>query len=157
MIYAISPQLDFASNKEKILFRWPGDDYVDFIGMDSYHGRNTDALNANAKILEELSIEKKKPCGITETGIEGVRNSDGSNYANYWTKEILTPLIGKEISMVVLWRNKYDPTHDGHHFYGPWKGHNSAQDFVTFYKSSFTRFSSDLPDMYEMAEGITVQ
>ena len=125
--------------------------------MDSYNGRNTDALNANAKILEELSIEKKKPCGITETGIEGVRNSDGSNYANYWTKEILTPLIGKEISMVVLWRNKYDPTHEGHHFYGPWKGHNSAQDFETFYKSSFTRFSSDLPDMYEMAEGITVQ
>lgn len=157
LIFAISPQLDAAGSIDNLLYRWPGDAYVDFIGMDSYHGTNSDALSVNVKNLEQLSKEKKKPCGITETGIEGIRNSTGNEYADYWTKEILLPVIGKDISMVVMWRNKYDPAHTGHHFYGPWIGHSSAADFVKFYESSFTLFSNDLPEMYQMPEGVTVE
>jgi len=156
LIFAISPQMDVAGSIDNLLFRWPGDDYVDFIGMDCYHGTNTNALSVNVKNLAQLSKEKKKPAGITETGIEGIRKGNGEEYPDYWSKEILTPVIGKDISMVVMWRNKYDPAHTGHHFYGPWTGHSSAADFVKFYKSSFTLFSSDLPDMYKMAEGVTV-
>jgi len=156
LIYAISPQMDVAGTKASLLYRWPGDDYVDFIGMDSYHGTNSTALAINVKNLAELSQEKKKPVGITETGIEGVRQGNGQEYAEYWTEEILNPIVGKNISMVVMWRNKYDPTHSGHHFYGPYIGHTSASDFVEFYESSFTLFSMDLPKMYEMAEGVTV-
>lgn len=59
--------------------------------------------------------------------------------------------------MVVMWRNKYDLTHTGHHFYGPWAGHSSAPDFVEFYASPFTLFSGDLPDMYRMAPGVLVE
>lgn len=156
LIFAISPQLDAAGSIDNLLFRWPGDDYVDFIGMDSYHGTNTNALAANAKNLETLSKQKLKPCGITETGIEGIRRN-GAEYPEYWTKEILTPLIGKDVSMVVMWRNKYDPSHEGFHYYGPWSGHSSSADFVKFYQSSFTLFSSDLPDMYALADGVVVE
>lgn len=156
LIFAISPQLDVAGSKDNLLFRWPGDDYVDFIGMDCYHGTNTNALTTNVKNLVELSKEKKKPCGITETGIEGVRKGT-AEYAEYWTKEILTPLAGKDISMVVMWRNKYDPAHEGYHYFGPWTGHSSANDFVKFYQSSFTLFSGDLPAMYQPADGVTVE
>lgn len=156
IIYAISPQLDAAGTKSSILERWPGDNYVDFIGMDSYHGTNSTALAINVRNLADLSQEKKKPVGITETGIEGIRQSNGQEYANYWTEEILNPIVGKEISMVVMWRNKYDPSHSGHHFYGPYSGHSSAANFVEFYQSSFTIFSEDLPEMYEMAEGVIV-
>jgi mannan endo-1,4-beta-mannosidase len=157
LIFAISPQLDVAGSADNLLFRWPGDDYVDFIGMDSYHGTNTNALSVNARNLANLSREKKKPCGVTETGLEGIRNGNGTEYVDYWTKEILGPLLGKDISMVVMWRNKYDPAHEGHHFYGPWTGHSSAADFVKFHQSSFTLFSADLPDMYTMAEGVAVE
>lgn len=156
-IYAISPQLDSPGTVDNILFRWPGDEYVDFIGMDCYHGTNTASFITNVKNLSRLSKDKMKPCGITETGIEGVRKSDGSEYSDYWTKEMLTPLIGKNISMVIMWRNKYDPMHNGHHFYGPWIGHSSSSDFISFYNSSITFFSQDLPDMYTMAEGIIVE
>ena len=62
----------------------------------------------------------------------------------------------KDISMVIMWRNKYDPSHSGHHFYGPYIGHSSADNFVEFYESSFTLFSGDLPDMYRMPDGVTV-
>lgn len=157
LIFAISPQLDVTGSVDNLVFRWPGDDYVDFIGMDSYNGTNTTALSVNAKNLAGLSLEKRKPCGITETGIEGIRDGSGVEYPDYWTKQILTPLLGKDISMVVMWRNKYDPAHEGHHFFGPWTGHSSAGDFVKFYANPFTLFSSDLPDMYSPAEGVTVE
>lgn len=157
LIFAISPQLDAAGSIDNLLYRWPGDAYVDFIGLDSYHGTNSDALSTNVKNLAQLSKEKKKPVGITETGIEGIRKGNGEEYPDYWTKEILMPIIGKDISMVVMWRNKYDPAHTGHHFYGPWTGHSSAADFVKFYESSFTWFSNDLPDMYKMAQGVTIE
>ena len=156
LIFAISPQLDAATTKERILFRWPGDDYVDFIGIDSYHGTNTQALDTNLKNLEEVSREKLKPVGVTETGIEGVRDGSGQEYVNYWTEEILTPLVGKKISMVIVWRNKFDPLHEGHHFYGPWIKHASASDFVDFYGSSISLFSKDLPDMYSFPEDVFV-
>lgn len=156
LIFAISPQLDAAGSTDNLLFRWPGDEYVDFIGMDSYHGTNTTALSTNVRNLAALSREKKKPCGITETGIEGILKG-GLEYSDYWTKEILTPILGKDISMVVMWRNKYDPAHDGHHFFGPWTGHSSASDFVRFYQSPFTLFSQDLPDMYTMANNVEVK
>lgn len=155
-IYAISPQMDSPLSKEDLLFRYPGDDYVDFLGMDCYHGTNTAAFMQNLRNLSLLSQEKKKPSGVTETGIEGIRKGDGSEYSDYWTKEMLTPLVGRKVSLVVMWRNQYDPTGSGHHFYGPWADHSSAADFVKFYESPITLFSSDLPDMYTMADGVKV-
>ncbi|WP_234572477.1 glycoside hydrolase family 26 protein [Rhodohalobacter sp. 614A] len=157
LIYAISPQLDGVGTKQEMLYAWPGDEYVDFIGMDSYHGTNTDALAHNVANLEELILEKKKPGGITETGIEGIRDYNGNPLNEYWTREIMTPLIGHEISMVIMWRNKYDPQNTGHHYFAPFEGHSSVPDFIEFYNSSIMLFSNDLPDMYEMAEGVSIQ
>ncbi|MCX2837861.1 glycosyl hydrolase [Salinimicrobium sp. MT39] len=153
-IYAISPQLDQLGSKENLLFRWPGDNYVDFLGMDSYHGTNTAAFSSNLRNLAILSQEKNKPSGVTETGIEGILGSDGETYEEYWTREIGTPLAGKKISMVVMWRNKYDPSNTGFHFFAPFEGHSSAPDFQKFFAMDHILFSSDLPEMYEMVNGI---
>lgn len=153
-IYAISPQLDQLGSKENLLFRWPGDEYVDFLGMDSYHGTNTAAFSSNLRNLALLSQEKKKPSGVTETGIEGILGSDGETYEEYWTREIGTPLAGKKVSMVVMWRNKYDPSNTGHHFFAPFEGHSSAPNFRDFYAMDHILFSSDLPPMYEMSSGV---
>ncbi|MEI6555280.1 MAG: glycosyl hydrolase, partial [Paludibacter sp.] len=98
-IYAISPQLDIAKTKDDLLYRWPGDDYVDFIGMDCYQGNNTTAFMTNLRNLSLLSREKKKPCGVTETGIEGIKNSAGAVSTDFWTRTILTPFTGQRVSM----------------------------------------------------------
>jgi mannan endo-1,4-beta-mannosidase len=155
-IYAISPQMDSPKTKNDFLFRWPGDGYVDFIGMDCYHGLSPTTLTTNINVLSKLSKELKKPCGITETGVEGICNSDGTPAKNYWTQQILTPASGQTISMIVMWRNKYDPSEGGPHFFSVFKGHASADDFITMYKNNFSVFSKDLPDMYKMAENVTV-
>ena len=90
-IYAISPQLDKQKDRDYFLFRWPGDDYVDFIGMDCYQGINNNVFVNNLKVLSALSEEKKKPAGVTETGVEGFQNPD------YWYENIAAPMAGRKM------------------------------------------------------------
>jgi len=154
-IYAISPQMDGIQPADDLLFRYPGDAWVDFLGMDCYHGNNTAAFENNLVNIAKLSKTKMKPCGVTETGVEGIIK-DGKPYTEYWTNEMLMPLTGRKVSMVVMWRNAHDPNNGGHHFYGPHPGHESAPDFVKFYKSSVTFFSNDLPNMYAPVKNVNV-
>lgn len=155
LIYAISPQIDSPKTANDFLFRWPGDNFVDFIGMDCYHGLNPTTFTTHIHQLAALSQKLKKPCGVTETGVEGIQNN-GKPETNYWTKQILSPATGQAISLIVLWRNKYDPAETGHHFYSVYPGHASTSDFLKMYESPISFFSKDLPDMYTMTEGITV-
>lgn len=143
LIYAISPQMDSQKSHDDFLFRWPGDDYVDFIGMDCYHGLSPTVFSANIKTLCSVAKEKCKPCGVTETGVEGFTAAD------YWTKQILTPATGRSLSMIVTWRNKFVGADDSdNHYFSVWKGHPSEKDFIKFYNSGLTFFCNDLPDMY---------
>lgn len=135
MIYSISPQMDTELTKQDYLFRWPGDEYVDFLGMDCYHGRNKEAFAVNVKNISELSQEKKKPCAVTETGIEGVK------YPTYFTEEVLPALKGNQLSFVMFWRN--DDEMKDHHFL-PFKGDVSEKDFVKFCKDSKVLLLKDL-------------
>ena len=154
LIYAVSPQMDaeYDDTKGRLLFRWPGDEWVDFIGMDCYHGLNTAAFSSNLKALSALSREKQKPCGVTETGQESFTKED------YWTQCILTPLTGQRISMVVMWRNKYVAGNESDkHFYSVYPGHPSEENFRIMHSRSRSLFSADLPDMYRMADGVTVE
>ncbi len=157
LIYAVAPQFDGSTSAGSFLERWPGDNYVDFIGLDIYNGTNIEALSTNIKNLAALSEEKKKPAGVTETGIVGIKKNNGEPYDNYWTDELLTSIIGRRISMVVVWRNKYDPAHEGDVYYAPFKGQSSSADFIKFYNSPETLFSGDLPDMYKMAKNVIVK
>lgn len=156
-IYAISPQMDSPKGRSDFLFRWPGNEYVDFIGMDCYHGLNPTTFAINMTALSKLSKELKKPCGVTETGVEGLIDGSGKTQYRYWTEQILTPSLGQSVSMIVMWRNKYDPNEEGHHFYSVFKGHATESNFISMYDHPASFFSKDLPDMYIMAKGIAVE
>lgn len=150
-IYAISPQMDGHKVESDFLFRWPGDDYVDFIGMDCYQGINNNVFVNNLKVLSALSAKKKKPAGVTETGVEGFKVAD------YWITNIAAPMAGRKMSLLVTWRNKYDPTESGSHYFSVFPGHVSVESFKEMYKRPDTFFCEDLPPMYNPVEGITVQ
>lgn len=151
LIFAISPQMDSEKGEQDFLYRWPGDDYVDFIGMDSYQGLKPTVFASNIKTLCNLAERLKKPCGVTETGVEGFTDTD------YWTKQILTPATGRNLSFIVTWRNKFVGGDDSdNHYYSVWAGHPYEKDFIKFYRSPLTFFCQDLPDMYSPAKGVTV-
>ncbi len=101
--------------------------------------------------ISKVSLAKRKPCGVTETGVEGFSATD------YWTTNIHAPLTGRRVSMVVTWRNKYDPMESGTHYFSVFPGHPSERDFVKMYNQENSFFCGDLPDMYSPAENVTVQ
>ncbi len=148
VIYAISPQMDavYKDTEERLLFRWPGDEWVDFLGMDCYHGRNRAAFESNVKAIVGLSAKLGKPVGVTETGLENNHTSD------YWTHDVLPALKGRHCSMVVAWRNE-----STRHAFGPYPSDASAADFKLFFQDPWTLFEQDLPDMYTMPRNVTVK
>ena len=147
-IYAISPQMDAVYDDPvgRILFRWPGDQWVDFIGMDCYHGRNTAAFESNVQAMVEVRGPRHKPVGITETGLENDHKAD------YWTQDVLRVLRGEPCAMVVAWRND-----NPRHAYGPYPSDASAEDFKLFDADEWTLLERDLPDMYSMPKNVTVK
>lgn len=152
LIYVISPQMDenYASGTlQRLQFRWPGNTYVDYVGMDCYHYTNTAAFNNNLYFLSQLCHTLGKPGGVTECGIEKDRPLD------YWTRIILGPLSqpGVFCSMLCMWRNESNL-----HAHGPYPADPSAPDFVKMYaQGKRLFFESKLPDMYSMPQGVTVK
>ena len=153
LLYAVSPQMDgqYSSPKDRIRYRWPGDDWVDFIGMDCYHGTNNNAFVSNLHALESVSKEKCKPCGVTEDGKESFEDQ------YYWTRYVVNPTEDCRISMLTMWRNKFVNGNEADkHYYSVYPGHPTEKDFRAMYALDRSLFSADLPPMYELPAGFEV-
>lgn len=122
LIWTYSPA--GVSSEEEYLERYPGNDYVDILGFDSYMGKSADdyikELNTNLTIVTDLSKKWNKIPTLSETGLEAITVN------NFFTG-ILWPTISKyEISYFLLWRNAYNRPN---HFFAPYPGHPSSEDF----------------------------
>ena len=117
--------------------RYPGDEYVDFIGFDNYCYKSiTDYkwnLNLRLGLLDVIAAKHHKLACLAETGYEGIPLAD------WWTKTLLPTLSKYKTSYVLLWRNA-----NTHHFYAPYPGQGSADDFKQFYASPQNMFQMRL-------------
>lgn len=138
IVWAISPG---AANENFEVWeeRYPGDEYVDIVGLDGYC-----ATYLPQEQALPLFIEKTRACleslngfaqrhgkilALTETGYEGL------TYEKWWT-EILSPAIeGIPISYLLVWRNTDEMPRGMTHFYAPWPGGPSEQDFREYVQS----------------------
>lgn len=146
-IYAFSPDNKFNS-EETFLERYPGNEWVDMVGMDNYgdFGRdgkyNLDAGFKKLKIVSDFAIKAGKLAAFTETGLESIPDT-------VWWSEKLLGTIRREklrLSYVLVWRNdSRSPTH----YYAPYPGHVSEKDFLKFYNDKYTLFESDLKNIYK--------
>jgi mannan endo-1,4-beta-mannosidase len=142
LLYAISPQ-DVGTEKE-YLDRYPGDDYVDVLGLDYYRLTGVSNISQLGKILQiirTLAENRGKISAVTEIGV------DKAGISNWWTGYLLKALKYDERSRKTAWTLVWRNSSESHHF-GPYPGHASAPDFVKFYDDSLTIFEKDLPDMY---------
>ena len=81
------------------------------------------------------ALSPLKPTAVTETGYEAVPDS------TWWT-ETLMPVISKyPISYVLVWRNARERPN---HYYAPYPGQASANDFVKFHADPRTLFVRDM-------------
>jgi mannan endo-1,4-beta-mannosidase len=148
-IYAFSPDNRFNSEAE-FLERYPGDDWVDMVGMDNYGDFGRDGrydLAAGLRklqIVSEYALKTGKLAAFTETGLESIPN------ATWWTETLLKTLKSGhlQICYVLVWRND---TQSPTHYYAPYPGHTSEADFLRFYNDPFTLFENDLRDIYKPA------
>lgn len=147
-IYAFSPDNLF-STTAAYLERYPGDEWVDMVGMDNYgdFGRygqyNLEAGLAKLRILSDYAKQQGKLAAFTETGLESIPN------AQWWTEVLLKTVKaeGLELSYVLVWRNdEKSPTH----FYAPYPGQASATDFLSFFNDPYTLFETDLKGAYKL-------
>lgn len=141
-LYAYSP----SHVKSDYLERYPGDDYVDILGVDAYYYDNfvKELWNFGIRgglggwkrqVIDLLRIADKrnKIPAITEFGNEGV------TIDKFWTDYFGWPLekagiqqIVKEklpvrgVAYIMLWRNAYS---NKNHFYAPTPGHEQNGNF----------------------------
>ena len=145
MVWAISPN-STSSEFEAWEERYPGDEYVDLIGLDCYQFKSPeeDFESCNARYigdmrrclaaLQRMCEEHGKILAVTETGFEGLP------YANWWT-EVLQPAIdGFPISYVLTWRNTDEPGRHDVHYYAPWPGNEGEGNFRAFAEDAKTVF-----------------
>ena len=75
---------------------------------------------------------------MTETGYEGLKD------AQWWTQTLQPALADYPIAYVLVWRNARERIT---HFYTPYPGQESAEDFKSFYNDSITLFANDVKDI----------
>ena len=147
-IYAFSPDNRYNSEAQ-YLERYPGDAWVDILGVDNYGdwGRdgiyNVEAGVKKLQIISDYAVKKNKVAAFTETGLESIPNT------TWWTETLLKALksVNLQLAYVLVWRNDAtSPTH----FYAPFPGQVSEADFLKFYNDPYTLFENDLPKMYQL-------
>ena len=77
---------------------------------------------------------------ITETGYEGIPDP------KWWTETLLPAIGDYPIAYVLVWRNARERVT---HFYAPYPGQASAEDFVAFYNHPKTLFANDVNSLYK--------
>jgi beta-mannanase len=130
MLIAYSPDRNFNSAQE--YFQWyPGDQYIEILGVDNYW--DLKQKNGELEAIRKLHIviqeakNKNKLAAFTETGLENV--TDKTWYTAKLGKVLEDPIIAKEISYVMVWRNDQDI-----HYFFPYPGHPAAEDAETLLK-----------------------
>lgn len=147
ILYAFSPDNSY-STSANYLSRYPGDTYVDVLGMDNYGDLNNlgqtgaDKANTKLKMLSDLAISKVKIAAMTETGYRVTATV--APVTNWFSTYLYSALTANsiQISYVMFWNNSQDG------YYVPTPTASNAGDFKTFATKSKSALVNTLPSMY---------
>lgn len=161
VLYVWSPDTKFT------LEYYPGDDYVDILGLDVYEMgaasyKPMETCVAEFEKLTDFAAEHGKLAAMTETGLrmENGQFRYPEEIPDYWTKNILEPLTSNVKLKRLIWvESWYSADWSGQRksqFYYPYKGiekdfvngQAAIDDFKTFFDHPATLFEDDLPNMY---------
>ncbi|GAA5029931.1 mannan endo-1,4-beta-mannosidase [Marivirga lumbricoides] len=151
-LYAFSPDNSYLS-KEAYLSRYPGDEYVDVVGMDNYGDIisqdevGISIANEKLKVVSDLALEKVKVAAFTETGYF-VNPFENSLTENFYTENIYQVLTANniEIAYMIFWQNYTDS------YTVPTPGMPGEQDFIDFSLKEDVLLLKNMPDMYSFPE-----
>ena len=151
-IVAYSPNGPVKDDKD-YLERYPGDEYIDILGLDYYHDKphNGDGffkkLTDSLDVIYVLANERKKISALTETGYRSLDTENGyfeglapcDNTVQAWFTALLDALLntdgGAHIAYVLFWANFSDTQ-----FWVPFV----TEDFRHEMCDDFIKFAEDL-------------
>ena len=129
LVWSYSPGAGELSSAEVYGERYPGDDIIGMVGFDCYYySTREDYLSKMTNALDitvAFAKEHGKIAAVTETGYEGVKDP------KWWTEVLYEAIKNYPVSYVLTWRNACD-AHMQHHYYAPFPGQESAEDFKAF-------------------------
>lgn len=118
---------------------YPGDAYVDIIGVDYYDTPNKKSFVSDVKkemrALRTIAEEHHKLFAFTETGYKDNQEPE------WYTQKLLPALIDSQPLYVLFWRNTWNSAKD---YYGPVPGKKNAPDFKRFYANPQMLFLKDI-------------
>lgn len=147
ILFAFSPDNSYTT-PSSYLSRYPGDDYVDILGMDNYgdfDNKGTSGAylaNSKLKLISDLAISKNKIAALTETGY---RVTSTTPAINNWFSTYLYDAITNnnlQIAYVMFWSN----TSSG--YYVPTPGNSNVADFQNFTLKSKIILQNNISKMY---------
>ncbi|UUF14396.1 MULTISPECIES: glycoside hydrolase family 26 protein [Flavobacterium] len=149
ILYAFSPDNSYTT-ETSYLSRYPGDKYVDILGMDNYGDFNNQGAtgsskaNAKLKMISDIAKTKVKIAALTETGYRVT--SSIPPVTNWFSTYLYDALTANDIqvSYVMFWNNNSDG------YYVPNGSVSNAADFKTFSTKTKSALLNSLPKMYEM-------
>lgn len=160
LLYAFSPNGSFAGDPQKYLATYPGDDWVDVLGDDSYEGSNASdnsdiwisSVVTDLAMISEVADKKGKIAALTEFGRMGDRAfkpDDTNKSLNYFTdliKGIEANPEAKRIAYMMTWVNwGLDQFYTPYPAFGSQPAHQLLPDFQLFHKHPYTVFRKDIP------------
>ena len=140
LIFAFSTGGSF-DNVKDYSDRYPGDKFVDLVGFDFYQDPNqsnadfTKLLTNRLTVLFEFAKAKNKLPALTELGYEQIPDPE------WWTKTFYPAVQNLPLSYALFWRNAANRPN---HFYMPYLGQKSENDFRKLYALPGTLFLKDL-------------
>ena len=149
VLYAFSPDNSY-STATSYLSRYPGDKYVDVLGIDNYwdfrfEAGQAGALAANQKmvVVSNLAKEKVKIAAMTETGYQVT--STNTAVQGWFSNFLYTALTNNtEVSFVMFWANGAEG-----YYVPPPSGTNKA-DFIEFVNKPKALLQNEMPEMYKI-------
>lgn len=147
IIYAFSPDNSYTSDAA-YLSRYPGDEYVDVLGIDNYGDFSSGSLagvnlaNAKLKMISDLAKTRVKIAAMTETGYRVT--SANSPINGFFNTNIYNALTANsvEVAYVMFWANDQSG-----YYVAP-----SGTDFPAFAQKAESVLQNNIPDMYSIPQ-----
>jgi mannan endo-1,4-beta-mannosidase len=167
-LFAYSPNNFWRVTEENYLQRYPGDEWVDVLGFDTYGpvANNEDwfkNVSANAALVVRMAKARGKIPVISEIGIRAP-DIEAGQFDNHWYRKLITALKNdpdaSQIAFLLTWRNAPNgvPGPDGKpvpHYWVPVnreenKRNGTLEDFQIFYADKQTAFNRDIKNVYKI-------
>ncbi|MBM7502995.1 glycosyl hydrolase [Agromyces aurantiacus] len=152
LLYAFSPGGGFGGSAEQYLRTYPGDDFIDVLGFDVYDASASPTFLAglvdDLGMVAGLADERGKISALTEFGITGGVQPDGSNSNLEWYTDVLDAITSdpaaSRMAYMLTWANFGGTTSP----YTPVDG-EMLPDFLAFHDDPMTVFAPEVEGAFD--------